>query len=98
MPFSLSGLNRVLFALAPGPHRAQQFQKNAYHNDKCVISELVQKPSTGPTRQGLHSCEGNVGHDYADEQNNPAICRGRFIAPTADLSALRGCSGIRSIL
>jgi len=23
---------------------------------------------------------------------------GRFIAPTADLSALRGCSGIRSIL
>ena len=57
MPFSLSGLNTVLFALAPGPYRTQQFQKNAYHNDKCVISEPVQKPSTGPTIQGLHSCD-----------------------------------------
>jgi hypothetical protein len=41
MPFSLSGPNTVLFALAARPHRAQQFQKNAYHNDKCVISEPV---------------------------------------------------------
>jgi hypothetical protein len=65
MPFSLSGLNTVLFALAARLHRAQQFQKNAYHHDKCVISEPVQKPSTGPTRQGLHFCGGNVGHDYA---------------------------------
>jgi hypothetical protein len=36
--------------------------------------------------------------DYADEQNTPAICRGRFIAPTADLSALVGWSCIRIIL
>ena len=40
----------------------------------------------------------SVGADYADEQNNPAICRGRFIVPIADLSALRGCSGIPIIL
>jgi hypothetical protein len=63
MSFSLSGLNTVLFALAPGPHRTQQFQKNAYHNDKCVISEPVQKPSTGPTRQDLHSCGGKAAED-----------------------------------
>ncbi|HLZ80305.1 MAG TPA: hypothetical protein VKP04_01635 [Ktedonobacteraceae bacterium] len=30
----------------------------------------------------------SVGADYAHEQNNQDICRGRFIAPTADLSAL----------
>ena len=36
--------------------------------------------------------------DNADEQNHLAICRGRFIAPIADLSALGGCFGIRSIL
>jgi hypothetical protein len=30
----------------------------------------------------------SMGADYADEQNNPDTRRGRFIAPTADLSAL----------
>jgi hypothetical protein len=33
--------------------------------------------------------------DYADEQNHPAIRRGRFTVPIADLSALGGCFGIR---
>ena len=42
MPFSLSGLNTVFFALAPRLHKPQQSQKNAYHNDKCVISEKPQ--------------------------------------------------------
>src|SRR5437879_5313214 len=36
--------------------------------------------------------------DYADEQNTPNTCRGRFIAPTADSSALAGWSCIRIIL
>jgi hypothetical protein len=39
-----------------------------------------------------------VGADYVDEQNHPAICRGRFIAPSADLSAFGGWSGIQFIL
>jgi hypothetical protein len=30
--------------------------------------------------------------DYELSRNNPTICRGRFIAPIADLSALGGCS------
>jgi hypothetical protein len=81
MSFSLSGLNTVLFALAPGPHRTQQFQKNAYHNDKCVISEPVQKPSTGPTIQGLHFCGGNVGHDLsARSRKSPARMETRCTA------------------
>ena len=40
----------------------------------------------------------SVGADYADEQNNPAISRGRFIAPTADLSATCGVNHTRIIL
>ena len=73
MPLSPSGLNTVLFALAARPHKAQQFQKNANHNEKCVISEPVQKPSPGPTRQGLHFCGGNVGHDLsARSRKSPA--------------------------
>jgi hypothetical protein len=36
-----------------------------------------------------------VGADYAHERNNPDICRGRLIAPTADLSAFDGWSDIR---
>jgi hypothetical protein len=32
----------------------------------------------------------NVGADYAHERINPTLCRGRFIAPTAALSAPRG--------
>jgi len=39
MPFPLSGLNAVFFALASPSHRTQQFQKNAYHFDKLLISE-----------------------------------------------------------
>jgi hypothetical protein len=39
MPFPMPGLNTALFALILRPNKAQQFQKNAYHNDKCVISE-----------------------------------------------------------
>jgi len=35
---------------------------------------------------------------YADEQNNPGVCRGRFIAPTADLSALDALIDIHIIL
>jgi hypothetical protein len=35
----LSGLAAVLFDLASLANRTQQFQKNAYHNDKHVISE-----------------------------------------------------------
>jgi hypothetical protein len=38
-----------------------------------------------------------VGADYVDEQNNPAIRRGRFIAPSADLSAIDGCSTFQII-
>ena len=36
------------------------------------------------------------GADYAGEQHNQPICRGRFIAPTADLSAPRGCFELNS--
>jgi hypothetical protein len=36
----------------------------------------------------------SVGADYDDEQNNPDTRRCRFIAPTADVSALAGFSGI----
>ena len=36
--------------------------------------------------------------DYADKQNIPTHSRGRFIVPTADLSALGGCSALRFIL
>ena len=35
----LSGLAAVLFDLASLANRTQQFQKNAYHNDKHLISE-----------------------------------------------------------
>ena len=35
-----------------------------------------------------------VGADYAHERNNPDICRGRLIAPTADESALVECPGV----
>ena len=35
----LSGLDRALFELVPTPHRTHQFQKNAYHFDKHLISE-----------------------------------------------------------
>jgi hypothetical protein len=30
--------------------------------------------------------------DYALSQTTPALCRGRFIVPIADLSALAACS------
>jgi len=36
--------------------------------------------------------------NYVDYQTNPTLCRGRFIAPSADLSALGACSGIWIIL
>jgi hypothetical protein len=36
-----------------------------------------------------------VGADDADEPTTPALRRGRFIAPTADLSASRGRSAIQ---
>jgi hypothetical protein len=36
-----------------------------------------------------------VGADYAHERNNPDSCRGRFIAPTADVSAFDGWSDVR---
>jgi hypothetical protein len=58
----LPGLPAALFALASPSHRAQQFQKNAYHFDKVLISEPMSKPSTGPSTQSLcmkidsHSC------------------------------------------
>jgi len=32
--------------------------------------------------------QSSVGADYTDEQHTPAICRARFIAAIADLSAL----------
>jgi hypothetical protein len=35
----LSGLDTALFDLMSIPCITQQFQKNAYHNDKCVISD-----------------------------------------------------------
>jgi hypothetical protein len=53
MQFPMSRLNTLLFALAAGPYRAQQFQKNAYHFDKHLISEPMSKPSTGPFIQSL---------------------------------------------
>jgi hypothetical protein len=34
----------------------------------------------------------SAGAAYANEQNTPNPCRVRFIVPTADLSALYGCS------
>ena len=56
----------VLFALASLPHGTQQFQKNAYHNDKCVISEPASSGSipasmtpvtfTGTENQKESSC------------------------------------------
>jgi hypothetical protein len=36
---TLSGLDAALCALASLLHKTQQFQKNAYHNDKHLISE-----------------------------------------------------------
>jgi hypothetical protein len=39
-----------------------------------------------------------VGADYGDEQINPDTCRGRCIAPTADLSAFGGFLTILIIL
>ena len=39
-----------------------------------------------------------VGADYAHEHNTPAIRRGRFIAPTAAVSALAGVAAIPLIL
>jgi hypothetical protein len=38
------------------------------------------------------------GADYVNEQHTPDSRRGRFIAPSADLSALSGRSAIRMIL
>ena len=38
----LSGLDTAFCVLTSRPNRTQQFQKNAYHNDKCVISEPMQ--------------------------------------------------------
>ena len=45
----LSGLDAPLYALTSLPHRTQQFQKNAYHNDKCVISEIMTRPPVQPS-------------------------------------------------
>ena len=39
--------------------------------------------------------ETSVGPNYGHEQNNRNICRGRFIVPTADLSALAGFSALQ---
>jgi hypothetical protein len=45
----LSELDTALFDLMSIPCIAHQFQKNAYHNDKCVISEPpFNKPPHGP--------------------------------------------------
>src|SRR5437879_12507254 len=53
----------------------------------------------GPSLSGAfaHSWE-TVGADYANEQHTSDIRRCRFIAPSADLSALAGGSNIRTNL
>jgi hypothetical protein len=47
----LPGLPTALFALASPSQRAQQFPKNAYHDDKCVISE----PNVKAVHRPLHT-------------------------------------------
>src|SRR2546425_3009823 len=49
----LSGLDTAFCVLTSRPNRTQQFQKNAYHFDKLLISEPLSKPSTGPFIQSL---------------------------------------------
>ena len=82
MPFSLSGPNTVLFALAARPHRAQQFQKNAYHNDKCVISEPPQKAYTStrkaPSPLTLSPNMIQYSH-YGEEVREPAQPEAEYI-------------------
>jgi hypothetical protein len=51
---ALSGLAAVLFALASLANRTQQFQKNAYHFDKHLISEPASSCSS--TASMTHTC------------------------------------------
>ena len=58
---------------------------------------MTGKPAPGTTRNSSEPIMAfhkllrpSVGTDNAHEQNNPDLRRGRFIAPTADLSASAG--------
>jgi hypothetical protein len=59
----------------------------------CFAALSISRPVTTdpslPSELALNEVNGvtPVGADYAHERNTPNTCRGRFIAPTAALSA-----------
>src|SRR2546425_54832 len=69
---ALSGLDTALGALASRPHRTQQFQKNAYHNDKCVISEVMIRLPVEPS----YEHPGSGSQDKLHENLNSVILSG----------------------
>src|SRR5258708_33394584 len=90
---------------SPAPTRTKPPPRHVCKNPTRVSHTLSGHPLRGrgnavitaPTAD--HAVEQNTPPtaDYAVEQNTPPTRRGRFIAPTADLSALAGCSAIRII-
>ena len=82
MPFPIPGLNTALFALLLRPNRTQQFQKNTYHNEKCVISEPPQKACTStrkaPSPLTLGPNMVQYSH-YGEEVREPAQPEAEYI-------------------
>ncbi|SRR6266566_4562819 len=70
---ALSGLDTALGALASRPYITQQFQKNAYHNDKCVISEVMIRLPVEPS----YEHPGSGSQDKLHENLNSVILSGR---------------------
>ena len=71
------GLPTALFTLASRSQRAQQFQKNASHFEKHLISEPLSKPSTGPSIQGLcRKIDSQLSHSNDYVLTDPNRARG----------------------
>jgi putative flippase GtrA len=67
---------------------------HAHGEDRALIPG--ERRVTTYEREPRQANENNLGPSYTNTQNTPANSRGRFIAPSADLSALLGCPPIPS--
>ena len=84
----LSGLAAVLFDLASLANRTQQFQKNAYHNDKHLISESASSPSS--------TASMTPGTFKSLRADRPQPCQRSIVAPSimADDAAKTGAGKV----
>src|SRR5260221_11553338 len=71
--------------------KRQEYQTVLFEHTRLTLtcSNLYTSAKLSIAEKSREAWEHN-----ADEQHNPAIRRSRCIAPSADLSALAGCSGI----